>query len=120
MKTKYSKGYSIWELLLFLATITAFIAVMTLQIIELKGETKLRKRLKIVTKLEVAKNMYDTTANKDARTKFDGSNDEARFDQLAPLLEAKSAIAFVEGAGIGTLKVNRLGENVEIVDETRE
>ena len=112
MKLKNTNGYSILELLLFVAAIGGFIAFMVPQTIELKKDTRERLKQRVLSKLESAKNVYDTTANKDSRTKFDGSNDETRFEQLAPLMEATDPITFVKGTGIHRLKINRLGENV--------
>lgn len=114
MNIRNNQGYTILEFLFFAGALLG-IGFLTLpQITEIRGGTKERNRQIVVSKLEGAKNNYDSTANEQARTKFDGSSDETRFELLAPLIGADDPIGFVRGSGISRLKINRLGENVEV------
>jgi hypothetical protein len=113
MKT-LKNGYTLFEFLFFLAAIVGIGVISIPQITELRSGTKERNRQVIVSKIEAAKNSYDSTANIQARGKFDGSNDQSRFELLAPLMGAEDPVAFVRGTGITKLKINRLGEDVEI------
>lgn len=107
-------GYTLVEFLFFLAALVGIGFLAVPQITELRSATKDRNRQVVLGKIEAAKNSYDSTANTQARSKFDGSNDQSRFELLAPLMGAEDPVAFVRGTGITKLKINRLGEDVEV------
>lgn len=114
MKSKNNKAYTIIEFLFFIAALVGIGFLLIPPLSDLKAGTKERNRQVIVSKLEGAKNSYDSTANEQARNKFDGSNDETRFELLAPLMGAAEVTTFVRGTGITRLKINQLGEDVQI------
>jgi competence protein ComGC len=114
MNTRSTKAYTLIEFLFLLAAIVGIGFITIPEISELRSGTKERNRQVVVSKLEGAKNSYDSTANEQARNKFDGSSDETRFELLSPLMGAEGPVEFVRGTGISRLKINRLGENVEI------
>lgn len=109
-----SRGYTIIEFLLIIGGFAALIAYTLPQIKSLKEDEKERKQLQIICKLESAKNMYDDTSSPATRAKFDGSSDEARYEQLAVLLNEPDPFKFISGSGVTRLKINRLGEDVEV------
>jgi hypothetical protein len=113
MKTR-KNAYTLVEFLFLLAALVGVGFLTVPEILELRSGTKERNRQVVISKLEGAKNSYDSTANDQARNKFDGSSDEARFDLLAPLMGAEDPVSFVRGSGISRLRINRLGENVEV------
>lgn len=114
MKTNRKNAYTLLEFLFFAGALTAICFLTIPQITELRSGTKERNRQVVVTKIEGAKNNYDSTANEQARNKFDGSSDETKFELLGPLMGAEDPVSFVRGSGITRLKINRLGENVEV------
>jgi competence protein ComGC len=114
MKKNNKSGYTLLEFLLFFGLLVGVGFLTVPQIFELRANTKDRNQQVVVSKLESAKNSYDSTANEQARNRFDGSSDEARFELLAPLMGAEDPVSFVRGSGISRLRINRLGENVEI------
>jgi hypothetical protein len=115
MRSKHSiKGYTIIEFLAIIAAFAGLIAYTLPQIKSLKDAERNRKQLQVVSKLEGAKNMFDESSSPATRAKFDGSSDEARYELLAGLLNQPDPFAFIGGSGISRMKINRLGEDVEV------
>ena len=106
------EGYTILEGILFLGLLVGMIAYTLPEIRTLKDEERSRKAQQLTSRLETAKNMFDDTSSPATRAKFDGSSDEARYEQLAGLLQQPDPLAFVAGSGITRMFINRLGEDV--------
>lgn len=106
------KGYTILEGILFLGLIIGMIAYTLPEIRTLKDEERSHKSQQLTSQLETAKNMFDDTSSPATRSKFDGSSDEARYEQLSSLLQQPDPLTFVAGSGITRMFINRLGEDV--------
>jgi|688.fasta_scaffold2458551_1 hypothetical protein len=109
---KNIRGYTILEGIVFLGLIAGMIAYTLPEIRRLKEEERSRKTIQLTSRLETAKNMFDDTSSPATRAKFDGSSDEARYEQLSELLQQPDALAFVAGSGVTRMFINRLGEDV--------
>lgn len=114
MKKTTHRAYTLIELVVFLGLLAGIGALTIPQISSLNEGTKEITRQVVLSKLESAKNNFDSTANTQKRSSFDSASDESRFETLAPLMGAEDPVSFVRGSGIGRLKINKLGENVEV------
>jgi hypothetical protein len=111
-KFKNSKGYTIFEGLLFLGLLAGMVVYTLPEIKNLKEEERSRKTQQLTSRLETAKNMFDDTSSPATRAKFDGSSDQDRYDQLSGLLQQPDPLAFVAGSGVTKMFINKLGEDV--------
>jgi hypothetical protein len=114
MKIASEKGYGILEVIGFLA-IVGGIAYMCMPTMKTIKETKTTiLKTQILTRLEIAKNLFDSESKTIEKRKFDDASDEERFDKLSPKLGESDSIKFIEGSGIKLMKINKLGNDVEV------
>lgn len=113
---KSTRAYSIIELLIFGVAILGIFVMAWPSIQTLRGNEKAALKGKIISKVEAAKNQFDTEADTEDRKRFDTATNEDRYSILSSLLGERDAIRFLAGSGIKTLKINKLGDDVETSD----